>query len=334
MADAATDLAKDMAMKFTPLGWLDSILKQLPTGEPKKSPPVPRGPLPRIVPNEKGELIDLNTGKAVGRVSSNTQPKGDIYPLGQDQGLVTDVVNFALNNLYQYSNKFGETNQKRAQLFKQLKSGEKADPSLMRDLVQEATNVNPAGVIAPTGNRVLKGLFEELRKRAPGLVKQADELSQTVFPYLVPGEMMPVANSLGVFRRSGTMPKGEIHLRGARPQAEQVDTLGHELRHFLTGFDPKFSGKNPSHALETAQQLTEMMPWSQNRAMRESYLPSNEASPTILQNLARMKPGSSPHASNAYDESLAYLTEALMQGNKGGDPALEAIANALGQGIK
>jgi hypothetical protein len=39
-------------------------------------------------------------------------------------------------------------------------------------------------------------------------------------------------------------------------------------------------------------------------------------------------------ALRAYNESLSYLTEALLEGNKGGDPALEAIANALGQGIR
>ena len=224
-----------------------------------------------------------------------------------------------------------------------VKSGEAPTDlvNLLMDLVGEA----PVGkalsrggavaksVIAPTANKKLQGLFEALRGKAPKLVQKAEGMKETLRPYLLPRETMVTPNALGEFRRSDTMPVGDLHIRGGRPAAEQADTLGHELRHFLNAFDPAIMNKKPEHALETAQQLSGMMPVAQKSAM-SNYLPSSDATPMILSNLRQQPPGSKGPASLAFDESIAYLTEALMQGNKGGDPALESIANALGFGVK
>ena len=201
-------------------------------------------------------------------------------------------------------------------------------------LANPVENVSgPSAAIVPTGNRVLQALLEAVRGKAPGLVKKAEGLSETVFPYLVPREMMPV-EALGAYRRSSTLPKGELYVRGGRPAGEQIDTLGHELRHFLTGFDPNFINKKPGHALETADQITKMLPPPQRAAMQQYHLPSPSAMPAVTEIVNKLPPGGSGPAADAYNESLSYLTEALMGGNKGGDPMLEAIAEALGQGIK
>lgn len=248
-------------------------------------------------------------------------------------GLIEDIIGFSLEGFKKAGAKAEASTQRNAKIINQIASGKKAD---FQDLGSELYNfINPmAGVIAPTGNRILQALIEGVRGKAPGLVKKAEGLSETVFPYLVPREMMPVQGALGAYRSSRTLPKGELYVRGGRPAGEQVDTLGHELRHFLTGFDPKFINKKPSHALETADQLTRMLPPPQRAAMQRYHLPSPNAMPGVTDLMNKLPPGGSGPAANAYDESLSYLTEALMSGNKGGDPMLEAIAEALGQGIK
>ena len=81
MADAATDLAKGIVSEITPagsswLGLLGNLLMPSTTPATSATPP-PRGPLPRIVPNERGELVDLNTGKVVGRVGERRSSLAD-----------------------------------------------------------------------------------------------------------------------------------------------------------------------------------------------------------------------------------------------------------------
>lgn len=88
--DAASELARNIVQGFTPTdGWLakgGSFLNNLLSGFMKESsagnggnlgdrrsaPPLQQ-PLPRIVPNQAGDLIDLNTGKAVGRVGPQSK---------------------------------------------------------------------------------------------------------------------------------------------------------------------------------------------------------------------------------------------------------------------
>lgn len=199
-------------------------------------------------------------------------------------------------------------------------------------------------VIAPIGNPRLKAVFDALRAKAPGLVGKAEGLSQTLYPYLMPRELMPAEDALGLFRQSATLPKGELYLRGGRPQEEQVDTLAHEIRHFLTGFDPALADKPPIHMLETAQQLSHMMPPAQQKSMA-NYL-SEVGRPGIagepLDLLKQTQGGTRKFGSGfntptnpelAFDEAMSYLTESLLNPH-GADPALEAVANALGQGLK
>ena len=80
MADAGTELAQGILKELTPagsdwLGLLGSLL--MPKTQPAAKQPPPRGPLPRIVPNAQGELVDLNTGKVVGRVGERRSSLAD-----------------------------------------------------------------------------------------------------------------------------------------------------------------------------------------------------------------------------------------------------------------
>ena len=199
------------------------------------------------------------------------------------------------------------------------------------------------GIIAPTANKRLQELFGALRTRAPKLVSQAEGAAQTVFPYLTPREAMPVEGDLlGLLRRSKTLPKSELYVRGGRPMEEQIDTLAHELRHFVTGSNPALMNKPAGHALETAQQLSHMMPAPQQRGMQQ-YLsgvgtPSLAGTPMdVLRALQggakKVVPGKAQNPAVAFDEALSYLTEALLR-PQGSDPALTSVANALGQGLR
>ena len=198
------------------------------------------------------------------------------------------------------------------------------------------------GIIGPTGNKRLQELFEAVRQRAPKLVGQAEGAAQTVFPYIVPRESMPMEGAVGGLRRSKTLPKSELYMRGGRPIEEQIDTLAHELRHFVTGSTPALMNKPAGHALETAQQLSHMMPPAQQLGM-QNYLggvgtPGLAGSPMdVLKQLQggakQVAPGKSANPALAFDEALSYLTEALLR-PQGSDPAMTSIANAMGQGLR
>lgn len=253
------------------------------------------------------------------------------------QKLLMDLLGFAGEGVSNFAKQAGESTQRNAGIVNAVARGEKPNMQGVASSAMGASNpMNVAGIIAPTANPILQQLLAALRQRAPKLVQQAEGVAETVRPYLVPRESMPVEGAVGAYRKSRSLPSGELYLRGGRPQAEQVDTLGHELRHFLTGFDPRQAAKQPAHKLETAQQLTEMMPPPQKAAMQQHYLPQ-QAQPTAATRFVpgeQINPAAAGRGGLAHDEALSYLTESLLQGNRGGDPMLEAIANALGQGIR
>lgn len=180
-----------------------------------------------------------------------------------------------------------------------------------------------SAAIAPTGNKLMLQLLDALRKQAPKLMQQVDDSARTVFPYI--SDQMPAPGAYGTYRNINPLA-GQIDVWGLQPKSELAPTVGHELKHFLT--DPKLATKNPAHGAETAQQLTRMMPVKQRGAMNQYTQPFEG------QAASKIEPSQQDSALRAYNESLSYLTEALLGGNRGGDPALESVANALGQGIR
>lgn len=213
-------------------------------------------------------------------------------------------------------------------------------------------------VIAPTANKTLLAAFDALRTKAPKLMAQIDETARTLFPYLVGAEHMPgpvgrtaSAAPYGTFRSINPLA-GEMHINDSPALMHELEsTIAHEGRHFLT--DPRLANKDPTHAFETAKQLGLMMPNEQALALNRyahtfspRFYAQNQGKPAaLLESLAKPEAfGISPRIITnsdqqlrAYNEALSYLTEAqLIPAAKrvGADPALDAIAEALGQGIK
>jgi hypothetical protein len=109
----------------------------------------------------------------------------DIYPLGQDKGLLTDIANFGLNNLYQFSQSFGDTNRRISSVMGDIAAGrENPDTGpLMRDLL----NVSPgafAGTWGPirTGlqKQAVRGLWRHNPEDVLAVAKDPDVLNLTV----------------------------------------------------------------------------------------------------------------------------------------------------------
>src|SRR5678815_5792910 len=60
----------------------------------------------------------------------------DIYPLGQGNGLISDIINFGLNNIYQYGQRTKASNQRMGQAMGDIQAGGSPDLSpLVGDIV-------------------------------------------------------------------------------------------------------------------------------------------------------------------------------------------------------
>lgn len=233
--------------------------------------------------------------------------------------------------------------------------------STVRDLVNALNPIDWMGgpastgssaVIAPTANKTLLGLLESLRGSAPKLMQRAESTARTVFPYLTPGE--PIPGAIGTYQNLNPLA-GQVNISGMQSNSEMLSTLAHELQHFIT--EPGLATKNPAHAVETAQQLGQMMPQGQAAAVKQYTRPfdwqtvmtspgaQQDATslaggvPQALRMLSsqalNIHPAQQDAALRAYNEALSYLTESVLRPQGGGaDPALEAVANALGHGIR
>jgi hypothetical protein len=71
----------------------------------------------------------------------------DVYPLGLGKGLMTDILNFGLNNLYQYGQSFGQTNQRIGQVMTDIAAGKENQD--LGPLTKELLAMSP-GPIAGT----------------------------------------------------------------------------------------------------------------------------------------------------------------------------------------
>ena len=246
--------------------------------------------------------------------------------------------------------------------------GPTAGPALetgmdLLDFILSQINPTDAGgggsakaVIAPTSNKVLQGLIQQLRKAAPKLMGEAEDTARTAYPYMVGGADMPgasVGRSAWGTHQAINPLASNININREQPATDLMSTLAHELKHFIT--EPKLALKNPTQSLETAQQITGMLPPPQAVAMGQyapvlppAMLGRYQGRPAdLLAKLSKPGTGVAPRGVGrtvaessdaaklrAYNESLSYLTEALLGGGMGGDPMLQQVAEGLGQGIK
>ena len=224
-----------------------------------------------------------------------------------------------------------QSNERSHQIAQAFAGGKRPPPELTKGLLDEVIGMNPitGGVIAPTSNKMLQSLWKQLENAAPKVYKAAQDDSRTLFSYLVNPSSMPGAAGRGLsgaYRsiKSTLHPEipsqaGEAYVNAVQRLSEYLPALMHETGHFNT--EPLLAGMNPAHALETAQQFTNMMPIQQQKAMRK-YLPQ-EGYDWL------------PDPKQAYSEARSYLQESLLQPTTaGGDPMLGLIADALGLGLR
>ncbi len=184
-----------------------------------------------------------------------------------------------------------------------LKQPPRIGPEGLTSILGSAPLPLPAGVLAPTANPFLQRMVELLRQKAPELVGAVERSPRTLFNYLMPGA--PARGAVGTYQTLNPLA-GQTMVSGLQGLEEGASTLGHEMQHFLT--DPFLAAKPLEHAQETTRQLAKM-------------LPTRQANPVEMY-AARMDP------LKAFNESLSYLTEALMK-PQGGDPMLQQIGQAL-----
>jgi hypothetical protein len=103
------------------------------------------------------------------------QPE-DVYPLGLGGSLLRDLMNFGLNNIYQYGKRTEGTNRQMSDLMQAIQAGQQPAPGAMRAMTEQAMNINPimgmAKVFKP-GADTLEGLLATLAQSGQGIGSRA-----------------------------------------------------------------------------------------------------------------------------------------------------------------
>ena len=109
-------------------------------------------------------------------LKAKEQPPEDIYPLGLGGGVLRDLLNFGLNNIYQYGKRTEGTNRQMGDLLQAIQAGQQPAPGAMRAMTEQAMNINPimgmAKVFKP-GADTLEGLLATLAKSGQGIGSRA-----------------------------------------------------------------------------------------------------------------------------------------------------------------
>jgi hypothetical protein len=105
-----------------------------------------------------------------GRPKSIEDMNQDIYPLGQGKGLLTDILNFGLNNINKYGQRTADYHSNLTKAFQDIQSGKSPDLS---PLIQDAISVNPimAGTWGPIRTGAQKKVVKALWRADPDAVK-------------------------------------------------------------------------------------------------------------------------------------------------------------------
>ena len=228
------------------------------------------------------------------------QPQ-DIYPLGQQGGLLKDILNFALNNLYQYGKKTEAANQERARLFADLKGG-RSNPQAMRGLMDEAMNINPVmGKIQPGGwaahspeaKAMLNNFADAFPETFRRVLKSPQDLLSAVTDKLPPQAAAMLSKH------------GDTHILRARPNyAPELATVGHEIQHHLNA--DRVAKTNPLDALTIGTLLREHIPTGYRGSLN-----------TVLDKAIAPPKG--------FHEKLSGPFKELMQFFTGSNPALNKL---------
>lgn len=255
-----------------------------------------------------------------------SQPE-DIYPLGQGGGLLTDALNFALNNIYQYGQRTKQSNQQMGQAMGDIQAGGSPDLSpLVRDVV--GTSPLYTGLINWTGmTEPAKAMLQRFGRAYPEMIGSMEKAPQILEASIARNLPPDVAGAL-------SKPVPSAHFMEVAPNyADNLFTIGHEMQHSLNA--PRVAATNPLDAMTIGTLLHDLLP-AGNRGTLNSVIYQQLAKPTLLQRLGLASPPQNLTLANpnrnlmraAMDEGLAYLGQNAAEG-KGGD-IVQQLADRLG----
>jgi len=337
MADVATDLAREIAESMTPGGsdifkGLGGLLDMILQPQKSKAPPPTNKRLPRIVPDGKGNLIDLNTNKPVGRVSSAPQKPtalesvatagkdswdqfaGDLSKLfGGDFGTGLDMIN-----------KLTAGPSPGKLPVKQTMAG----LSPLLEMALKIPQTTASGIIGPirtaAQKKIVKGIFradpevlEQMQKslkqfniRAPG-VSAKGNVDRTLR-----GVSDPVAGSYGVHQQvnpvlseitihpntlRGKSPSGQIYGKGMAGTAPDLPATA--LHEGLHGFNTPLANET---SLKSARKIVDMLSPELSLEGQAGVMGAEFGGGSLQQSTQR-----------AMKEALSYLGETALRGGGG-----------------
>lgn len=248
----------------------------------------------------------------------------DIYPLGLGGGLLTDAMNFALNNIYQYGQRTKQSNQRMGEAMTNVASGKSAD---LGPLTSDIVSTSPlyTGLINWTGmTEPAKAMIQRFGRAYPNMLSAMEKAPQIMEAGITPD--LP-GNVAGRLRK----PIPSAHFMDIRPDyAANLSTIGHEMQHSLNA--PRVAATNPVDALTIGTLLKSVLPGEVPSL--NTVLQSQVSRPNFLQRLfgapdqySMVKPNAGLMR-NAMDEGLAYLGQKAAEG-KGGD-LVKTLADRLG----
>ena len=208
-------------------------------------------------------------------MADENQSSPDVYPLGQGGGLMKDIINFALNNLYQYGEKLGKESQSNAQALESLRAGKPSN--LSTAALQPMIGPNVVGQISPTNwaaySPEAKAILTETFNKFPRLFERVQKTPSNLHVSVAPGAELATKNASGVMR-SVSPYFDEIQLAKTQriegtgqPNRGVGDTLNwrsvpademrpdlqttvHELQHHINA--PRLLQKSPADAADQA----------------------------------------------------------------------------------
>ena len=289
----------------------------------------------------------------------------DIYPLGQGGGLMKDILNFALNNIYQYGQKLGKESESNAQALDRIRAGGKSGLSTAG--LQPMLGPNVVGQISPTNwasfSPEAKAILTETFNKFPRLFQRVQKTPSNLHVSVGNENALANRNASGVMRSVNPyydeIQLGKTERMTSQPSKSAVgdainwksipgdemrpdlETAVHELQHHVN--QPRLQQARPEDAADQATiglLLKDLMynkdiSSLQNRA--DQYRLALGDKPTWSRDIV------SPHAKDASgynfrptpwsqflggamaDEGLAYLANNSMN-----DPKLAALAEQLG----
>ena len=194
----------------------------------------------------------------------------DIYPLGQGRGLIPDIINFGLNNLYQYGQSFGPSNQRMGQVMTDIAAGKENQD--LSPLLKEAMNYSPgpfAGTWGPIRTAGAKQAVSALWRHSPEDVMAVRKSPRMLTLTAPKGNVLAKAQQA---ENTGWMPEGS---------AAVFDPAANEIRvapatmvggHYKAPLDEQLSDLTKSLGLDLPESWTRprIENWASSRTGRRN----------------------------------------------------------------